>query len=118
MENFEIIKTGIVLNKKHLMKLLEERRTIYLSANTTTGCHYEYMNWDGKEITDGVYEELKRKIGCGCKYLGFIDFVAGDDDGGTIICDEEGLPKHLEINDFASALAGSLVVGNVIVAFP
>lgn len=107
--------TLVVRNVNHLMQLVAEKKPFYLSQNSPKGNVIKPIDWDGKELTDDAYKLIKEKIGC--RYLAFVDFEIGDCKG-TIICDEEGLCKKLEINDSASYLAKEMLVGDVIVGFP
>lgn len=61
---------------------------------------------NGKDFT---LEEMQKHIGGGYVEPLYLDRNT------VMMCDEDGLPKRLEANQAASELAGTLIVGKVLV---
>ena len=96
---------------EQLESLLAEKKPFLITANSSKGAFYKQLDWDN-EWNDEASEMCSKELNC--ELFDFINL-----EYCTIICDENGYNKRLEINDFATYMVkGSPIVGNVIVAFP
>ena len=97
-------------NLTQFEKLMNEKTPLVITANSSEGAFYKQLDWNC-EWNDEALEMCSKELNCE-----LFDFINLDD--CTIICDENGFNKGLEVNDFASYLAHGMIVGDVIVAFP
>ena len=92
---------------EQLESLLAEKKPFLITANSSKGAFYKQLDGNGNAM-----EICSKELNC--KLFDFIDLGYC-----TIICDENGYNKRLEINDFATYMVkGSPIVGDVIVVFP
>jgi len=110
-----------MLTKKKFDELVKNGKPFIVTANSPKGANYLTIDgWDCKEITKECLKFLCSVLKC--DYVGCINLPSGI----TIICDEDGLNKQLEPNDFATSLMrsegfdnyGLPIVGDAVIAFP
>ena len=65
-------------------------------------------SYEVKDFGEPLYQTIRDRIG------GYMEVVRLTGSPYVFLVDEDGLNKDLEINAFASALAGTLIVGTVV----